>query len=82
MSGPKPLERTEIGPMTADAGHYRAEPAQPEPSSFRRVNPPLSPANAGASRRKPTPARPCTVAGDEPPDGTFRLLSGSWAVPV
>ena len=31
-------------------------------SSFRRVKLPLAPGNAGASRRKPTPARPCTVA--------------------
>ena len=30
--------------------------------SFRRVNLPLAPRKAGASRRKPTPARPCTVA--------------------
>ena len=48
------------GPMTADRGRHLAEP--PGPSSFRRVNPPLAPANADASRRKPTPARPCTVA--------------------
>ena len=80
MSGPKPLERAEIGPMTADAGHYRAEPARPLVVQARESSP--LPANAGISRRKPTPARPCTVAGDEPPDGTFRLLSGSWAVPV
>ena len=36
--------------------------SRPDPSSLRRVNLPLSPENAGASRRKPTPARPCTVA--------------------
>jgi len=36
--------------------------SRPDPGSFRRVNLPLSPENAGASRRKPTPARPCTVA--------------------
>ena len=36
--------------------------SRPDPSSFRRVNLPLAPGNAGASRRKPTPARPCTVA--------------------
>ena len=33
-----------------------------DPSWFRRVNLPLSPENAGASRRKPKTARPCTVA--------------------
>lgn len=36
--------------------------SRPDPSSLRRVNPSLSPGNAGASRRKPKPARPCTVA--------------------
>ena len=36
--------------------------SRPDPSSFRRVNLPLAPGNAGGSRRKPTPARPCTVA--------------------
>jgi len=36
--------------------------SRPDPSSFRRVNRPLSPGNAGASPRKPTPARPCTLA--------------------
>jgi hypothetical protein len=36
--------------------------SRPDPSSVRRVNPRLSPGNAGASRRKPTPARPCAVA--------------------
>ena len=36
--------------------------SRPDPSSFRRVNLPLAPGNAGALRRKPTPARPCTVA--------------------
>jgi hypothetical protein len=35
MSGPKPLERVEIGPMTADAGHYRAEPAEIRKKSFQ-----------------------------------------------
>ena len=36
--------------------------SRPGPWSFRRVNLPLSPENAGASRRKPKTARPCTVA--------------------
>ena len=36
--------------------------SRPDPSSFRRVNLAVSHANAGASRRKPTPARPCAVA--------------------
>ena len=36
--------------------------SRPDPSSFRRVNLPLSPGIAGTSRRKPTPARPCTMA--------------------
>ena len=36
--------------------------SRPDPSSAKRVNLPLSPGNAGASRRKPKPARPCTVA--------------------
>ena len=36
--------------------------SRPDPSSCRRVNLPLSPGNAGASRRKPAPARPCAVA--------------------
>ena len=36
--------------------------SRPDPSSLRRANLPLSPENAGASRRKPTTARPRTVA--------------------
>jgi len=46
--------------MTADAGHYRAEPARPLVVQARE----FSPFNrkCGASWRKPTPARPCTVA--------------------
>jgi hypothetical protein len=43
--------------MLATVGRSR-----PDPSPFRRVNFPLSPGKAGASRRTPTPARPCTVA--------------------
>ena len=39
MSGPKPLERAEIGPMTADAGHYRAEPARPLVVQARESSP-------------------------------------------
>ena len=36
--------------------------SRPDPSSFRRVNLPLSPGNAGASRHESTPARPCKGA--------------------
>ena len=35
--------------------------SRPDSSSFRRVNPSLSPGNAGVSRHESTPARPCKV---------------------
>ena len=43
--------------MTDTIGQCRLDPA-----SFRHVNLPLSPGNASASRRKPTPARSRAVA--------------------
>jgi hypothetical protein len=48
----------------ADDGRSRPPSggASPILSSFRHVNLPLAPRKAGASRRKPTPARPSTVA--------------------
>lgn len=33
------MERAEIGPMTADAGHYRAEPARPLVVQAREFSP-------------------------------------------
>ena len=50
-----PADDGKSGPPSGGAG--------PTPSSLRHVNLTLAPRKAGASRRKPTPARPCTVAG-------------------
>jgi hypothetical protein len=60
MSGRKPSHRAETGPLRADRGRHRAEPART--LVVQRVNLPFSPGNTGAARRKPTPARPCRVA--------------------
>ena len=57
MSEVKPSERAEAGCNQAAILRSR-----PDPSSVRRLNPRPSPGKAGASRRKPRPARPCAVA--------------------
>jgi len=50
----KPGRRRQI-----EAAIWRSRPG---PSSFRHLKLPLLPGIAGTSRRKPKPARPCTVA--------------------
>ena len=60
MSGARPSERAEPWLTTADRGRDPAEPARLPAVPARDL--PLSPGNTGASRRKPTPDRPCAMA--------------------
>ena len=60
MSGARPSERAETGPLRVDRGRHPAVPARPLVVQARESSP--TPGNASASRRQPTPARPCTVA--------------------
>ena len=68
MLGPKPLERVEIGPMTADAGHYRAEPARPLVVQARESSPFTRKCRRITAQANTRPSRHGGAGGDEQDD--------------